>query len=134
LVSDDEKGEHFRDLIFRDSVPHFVHLAKQAVIAGRTTEEFIVLCVDVDDPTWGELINDALPKFDWQKFRDRGERPMARGTVEATTFRKYLKSILPDVGICLDNKPSPDKFHVCVLAMGGATLYFLGFIDFDKPN
>lgn len=43
--------------------------------------EFVVVVIDVDDPTWRGLVNSLMPDCDWNKIREEGGSPVARGSV-----------------------------------------------------
>lgn len=55
-----------------ERVEHFAARAQ-----GRDNVCFVLL--DVDDPRGAVLADKLMPGHDWQQYRDRGEKPLARG-------------------------------------------------------
>ena len=63
--------------------------------AEKTHEEgshFVVVLIDMDDPFWHGFGEVLMPDADWRPFRERGEKPMARGVIP----RKLLVDVLND--------------------------------------
>jgi len=88
--------------------------------------EFFVICIDVDDPNWSDLVDILMPGHDWQWYRDQGQAPFARGSVMRDTVGEYLAKTVPVLADAL-REPDTDeqKIQVVVLAAGGASLYVI---------
>jgi hypothetical protein len=65
-----------------------------------------------------------MPNYDWQKIRDRGETPVARGSVPAH-IREFLKEMVPDITEALYRKLPEGYVRAVVLGVGGASVYFI---------
>ncbi len=55
------------------------HFRGRAKTLEKTSEEAVIVLLNVDDPIGGELASILMPGHDWQAYRDRGEIPIARG-------------------------------------------------------
>lgn len=83
---------------------------------------FAVVVIDVDCPTWADLVDMLMPGHDWDQFRSRGEKPVARGVVP----RDFLCTLLDDVrkqsGEAVTG-PTPPGLFTAVFGRGGVTLF-----------
>jgi hypothetical protein len=86
-----------------------------------TNDQFVVLCIAVDSD-WRDLVDLLMPDHDWQQYRDRGEQPVARGTVFAAVC-EYLVERLPNIEQSLMEIPPAGKAKAIVLDEGGGTVY-----------
>lgn len=77
-------------------------------------EQQLVVCIDVDDPTWTFLVDMLMPGASWDEFRARGERPVARGVVPAAPLADIVSKTYPAAG----DVPT-DRVSVLVFAAGG---------------
>lgn len=65
---------------FRDQNRERIEYFRGRVKAlGKTSEEVVIVLLNVDDPIGGKLASILMPDHDWQAYRDRGEIPIARG-------------------------------------------------------
>ncbi len=87
-------------------------------------EDFIIVCIEVDDPNWTGLADHLMPDYDWQKIRDRGEIPVARGSVHASV-REFIKEVVPDIAEALYRKLPDGYVRAVVMGIGGASVYFI---------
>lgn len=63
--------------------------------AEKTLEEgshFVVVLIDMDDSFWKGFGEVLMPDADWDQYRKRGEKPMARGVIP----RQLLLDVLND--------------------------------------
>lgn len=100
-------------------------LAHRAIFFhGRKPHEFVIVCIDVDDPNWTELVDFLMPGADWQQFRDRGEKPVARGSALGPV-REYLANCVPGIAAGMFGDLPDGIVRAVVMAAGGASLYFI---------
>lgn len=52
---------------------------RRLVERGLTPEQAVIVLVNVDDVHGGPLAESLMPGHDWQKYRDLGQVPFARG-------------------------------------------------------
>lgn len=82
---------------------------------------FSVIIIDVDVATWTELVDMLMPSNDWQQFRDRGEKPIARGVVPRTLLTDMLGIVDENAKVLPD--PFPTGVLTAVFGMGGVTVF-----------
>ena len=116
------KAEAERHNLFELNAVRLAQLAYKALIKGMKPDEFAVICIDVDDPTWTDEVSILMPGHDWQQYRDRGEKPVARGNVSAE-FCRYIGKVVPGIAKGMFEEVSRECIHVIVLGSGGASLY-----------
>ena len=63
-----------------------------------------------------------MPNHDWQRYRDRGETPLANGSVLWSTV-EYICRCAPDVNIVLTKAPPDGHVYAFVMAAGGVSVY-----------
>ncbi len=81
-------------------------------------ERFCVVCIDVDDPMWTWLVDILMPGFYWQGYRDRGERPVARGVIPLQpVLAQTIAEAYPAAGELHD-----DAINIVVFAAGGIAI------------
>lgn len=80
----------------------------------QTGEQQLVVCIDVDDPTWIDLVDMLMPGANWDEIRERGERPVARGVVPAAPMAEVVAKGYPAAGVV-----PTDRTCVLVFAAGG---------------
>jgi hypothetical protein len=118
-------GLEARELIYQDSKDRLEHMAFRAIKKGLRRDEFIMVAIDVDDSSWTEVVDLLMPGYNWQEIRDRGEKPIARGSAMAAPLLKYLGAVVPDIETALTG-PLPERaVRTIVMAEGGASVYFL---------
>lgn len=99
-------------------------MAFRALQKGFAPDAFVTVCIDVDDPTWTEVVECLMPNQNWQEIRDRGEKPVARGTALAE-LSDYISEIAPDLKTSLTG-PLPDGLvRTIIMAGTGASVYFI---------
>ena len=82
---------------------------------ARQRGESVAIAIDVDDPTWRQLVDLLMPGHDWQLIRDRGESPVARGVVPTDLITKVVAEVYPAAGEVTDGA-------IVVFAAGGALI------------
>lgn len=112
-----------RDYFFQPNKDPFEHMAYKAIKAGLASHEFILVAIDVDDPTWSDLVDKIMSGVDWRAKRDRGELKIVRSALFVENTVDYLCHVCPDITPAFINK-IPDGFvRTVVLADGGASVY-----------
>jgi hypothetical protein len=113
-----------RQALFEQNEKRLKEMAHRALARGLKPYEFLIVCIDVDDPGWKNLVDALMPDADWQQFRDRGEKPVARGSV-LDSVRDYLADVLPDLADGLYGMLPEGIVRAVVLAAGGGSLYHI---------
>lgn len=118
-------GLEARELIYQDSKDRLEHMAFRAFKKGLLPDQFVMVAIDVDDPSWTEIVDALMPDHNWQEYRERGEKPIARGSALADPLLSYLSAVVPDIETALTG-PLPERVvRAVVMAEGGASVYFL---------
>jgi hypothetical protein len=114
-----------RDVIYKSCKQDLSKLAYKALhLQFLNPLEFVLLCIDVDDPSWTDLLDYLMPNGDWQSFRNKGERPISQSIVKSGIC-DYIGSVVPDAKEPIKINP-PDGFvRVLVVSNGGVSLYYL---------
>lgn len=81
--------------------------------AATKPEPSVAICIDVDDSTWTQLVDALMPGQDWEQFRTRGEKPVARGVVPRKLVVDLVADVYPAAG------EPPDGAFTAVFAGGG---------------
>lgn len=120
-LSESAEGRH---AIFLQCVDRLRHFAYRAMSDhGLANDKFIVVCIAVDS-SWRWLVDILIPGGDWQRYRDRGEKPVARGCVSFNeNFRRIIFAELPELEACLSERPREGTVNCIVLDDSGGTVY-----------
>ncbi len=118
-------GEALRHNLYLANLPALRKLYIRATDRGLSGREFMLVCIDADDPTWTDMVDSLMPGEDWQHYRDRGEKPVARGSVDRAGMADYLSKAVPAIGTLLLDGPGEGAVHVVVMADGGASVYLM---------
>jgi hypothetical protein len=114
-----------REALWRLNQERLAELAWRAIhVKKLDPQDFLIVCIDVDDPAWTDLVEALMPGHDWDVYRARGEAPIARGSVLRSTVGEYLAHVIPGVARKL-RKPDDPGVQVMVLAAGGGSLYLV---------
>lgn len=71
-----------------DRVEHFkVRMTE----LGKTSDDVVIVVLNVDDIYGGQLAEVLMPGFNWQEIRDQGEIPFARGLAEREGVQFMVK-------------------------------------------
>jgi hypothetical protein len=114
-----------RNQFFQPQRERLEHMAFRSTKKGLARNEFITVAIDVDDPNWSEVVETLMPGQDWQTIRDRGEKPVARGTVLAEGIIDYLCHVCPDIAPALTGELPQGVVRAVVMADGGASVYYI---------
>lgn len=118
-------GEDERDLLFQINSERLAEMATSALNKGLEPDAFIMTLIDVDDPSWTEIVDQLMPGHDWQSYRDRGEKPVARGSAMASSLLSILSVMVPDIETALTARLPEGCIKTVVLGNGGASVYFI---------
>lgn len=113
-----------RDAFFQPNRERLEQMAWRALQRGLTPEQFVTVCIDVDDPSWTEIVDLLMPGYNWQEYRDRGEKPVARGTAMAS-INDYLRTVVPGIETALTGPLLDGTVRAIVMAYGGVSVYFI---------
>ena len=98
-------------------------LAFRSLLRGKGPKKEIIVCIDVDDPTWTFLVNKLMPDQNWDEIRAKGMKPVARGSLERADISKLISLAIPSLGKLLEEDPKEGFFWAVVLTDGGGSLY-----------
>lgn len=110
--------------IFAQHAPRLKELAYRALNMGLEPDDFLIVCIDVDDPGWRPLVDHLKINADWQQIRDRGERPLALGSVVGP-LRDNLADSLPALAEGLFSALPEGNVRAVILAAGGGSLWHI---------
>lgn len=117
-------GEQLRQEIFDNSAQSLAEKAYRAVhVLGNDPSEIVTVAIHVDDPEWTFLVDALMPGQDWQQFRDRGEKPVARGSARAEGVCEMLSELVPDLAEPIAAGPPEGHLFAFVMDGGGASIY-----------
>ena len=91
-------------------------------VRGYELNEFVVVCVDVDDPYWKDLVDVLMPGHDWDAIRRSGERPIARG-FQPWALTELFAIACPDLAPAFLAGPPGCQALAVVCCAGGASVY-----------
>ncbi len=69
-----------------------LHFRKRVTELEKTSEEVVIVVINVDDPYGGPFAEVLMPNTNWQEFRDKNEIPYARGIVFREPVQEYLET------------------------------------------
>lgn len=102
-----------------ERLQHFAYRAK--CVLGKSNEDVVVVCIQVDSD-WRPLVDALMPNTNWQKFRDLGQEPIARGTALFSICEVVAKR-MPEIADVLMEKPGDGLYKCIALDDGGCTVY-----------
>lgn len=108
-----------RSAFYMANYDAILRLASRAQETGRTHETHVIVAIDANDSTWIELRDVLMPGHNWDAYRERGERPVARGIVPKNVFSEWLYEAVPALRGMLERKPVLTHIAL-VFADGGA--------------
>lgn len=114
--------EHLRHRFYEVNQPRLQEFVSRLRERGDAPSDVCATCIDVDDPSWTELVDVFMPGHDWNQYRVRGERPVARGLAGREGIENVMKVLVPDLGQKMATLPR-DQVIICVFAAGGASVY-----------
>lgn len=116
-------GEEVRHQLFLENQERLEQLAYRAMKRELTAEDVLVVCIDVDDSEWTEMVDALMPGYDWQSIRDQGMKPVARGSARREGVGEYLMIVAPDVKPALSGPPPTGHYYAAVMGAGGVSIY-----------
>lgn len=76
---------------FKANAERLRHFKQRVEELGRTGEDTVITLIDVDDRVGKILADILMPGHDWQKYRDAGETPVARGLAAKDGMPEFLR-------------------------------------------
>lgn len=117
-------GPELRQEIFDDSAQRLSDMAYRAIHElGKNPEDIVMVAIHVDDPEWTFVADALMPGCDWQPLRDRGEKPIARGSAMADGICEMLSELVPDLAETIAAGPPDRHLFAFVMDGGGASVY-----------
>ena len=95
-------------------------LLEFAAKAAKRGDGAVVVCIDVDDPKWTALAEALMPGHDWDEYRARGEKPVARGIAMRTGMQEIIADEYPAAG---QLKTPTEGVNILVFAAGGVGIF-----------
>ena len=117
-------SEQWRQTLYEENVLRLLSMANRHLNLGRTSSDFLIVCIDVDDPAWTWLVDELMPNHDWQSIRRLGLTPVARGVVIVDLIEIICK-ICPDVAHAFQDPTEPHIVRALVMGGGGVSVYLL---------
>lgn len=115
-------GEARRQEVYDAERMRLAELAGRAFTRGMTGTDFVMVAIQVDSDTWGDLVDHLMPGQDWQPIRDRGEEPIARGSADIIVA-EYVSEVVPGVAETLSGPAPHGMCYAIVLGWGGASVF-----------
>lgn len=102
-----------------DRLRNFAYRAMH--IHGMTSIDVVVVCIKVDSK-WRPIVDALMPGEDWQRIRDTGLEPVARG-LAMFSICEVIAEELPDIADVLMETPTEGFYKCIALDEGGCTVY-----------
>lgn len=77
--------------LFQANAERIQHFKQRVEELGRSGEDTVVTLLNVDDPMGNILADFLMPEYDWQRYRDAGEVPVARGLAAKDGILTFLQ-------------------------------------------
>lgn len=97
---------------------------KAIYVQERKNDEFVILCVEVDDGFGSKLVQEMMPDENWQQIRDRGEKPLMQW-IGSASMCYDLAEDLPDLEKELTEPPPSHAIKVIIIASGACKIYYV---------
>lgn len=118
------EGDIARSLLFLKHERGLATLANHSRLRGMELSEFVILCIDADDPLWRPVVAVHMPNVDWEKFPvGRGKPIIARMVAHAETALAFMKQSHPELTLTLRDPLPPGKVRAFILAHGSASVF-----------
>lgn len=118
-MSDAAKERHE---MTQSSAERLAQMAHRAIhLKGLSPDQFVMVCIKVDS-RWRWIVDQLMPGYDWQQFRDRGEEPIARGSA-LFPICEVVAEELPDLKNALMEIPAEGRVKLIALDDGGGIVY-----------
>jgi len=114
----------YEDLEQQERIKYF---AARITQRGLNTNDAVIVLIGVDDVNGRPIVDHLMPGMDqmWQSFRDKGQKPFARGIVLRKEVEELLEFIDKDTSIILKEY---NDIAVVVIDSGTADI-FPGNVD-----
>ena len=122
-------GEKQRDIFFQHSRKRLTQIAYRALQQGHNSQDMVLTFIDVDDPTWTTIVDALMPGHNWQEYRDRGEKPMARGSAYADGIIDVISELAPEVAAELNQEYPKDTFRTLVMGSRVVSVYLINPLE-----
>lgn len=117
------EAAEYRNFIVSDCMERLQHMAWRALnVLGKQNDEIVIVCIQVDDDRWRDIVDLLMPNEDWQMYRDMGKDPIARGSA-MWPLCEVVAERLPPIADVIMEKPPEGKVKLIALAEGGGTVY-----------
>lgn len=83
------------DALLRENKDRVGHFARRVRELRKLPNTLVIVIIDVDDPRGSVLADALMPGADWQAYRSRGEKPIARGLAERQGVREFVARMDP---------------------------------------
>lgn len=114
-----------RHKMFLSSADRLSVIAKKALNRGLKVDQFVMVCIEVDDPAWNPLAMTLMPDavHIWDAVRSAGLAPIARGCVSGGV-RDLVKEVVDQkLAASISDIPTNGTVQVLSLGRGGVSLY-----------
>ena len=82
----------------------------------------LLIVIDADDKTWDWLTEALMPSENWDAWRQKGMKPIARGIVPWELFENDLPQLVPALALVIKRRHEAKNHWVLVCGDQGATL------------
>lgn len=107
-------------LVYDLNADRVEHFKRRIGELGKSPRDVVIVLIHVDDVHGRDLAESLMPGADWQPYRDRGERPYARGLADRQSMQNCVRFIDPQVA---DLMESIKGIVVVVVDHGTAEVY-----------
>ena len=98
---------------FRQNADPVQRFQRRAQELGQSGRDMVITVINVDDPLGGILADSLMPGHDWQKYRDAGAMPVARGLAVKERVVAFLGEA--GYGIAASELANTDDLRVLVV-------------------
>ena len=118
-MSEDAKCRYAFVVDSLERLQNFAYNAKY--IHQKNNDEIVIVCIKVDSK-WRPIVDALMPNYYWQKIRDQGLEPIARGSA-LFNICEIIAEMLPDIKDILMEVPPKDYYKCIALDDTGCTVY-----------
>ena len=111
--------------LFRGNIERLEHFKRRVDELGLSGNDAVITLINVDDPNGSILANVLMPEHDWQRYRDAGEIPVARGLAKKDGVHGFLMAA--GYNNAADELASTSDIRVVVLDAGVALVMDVNF-------
>jgi hypothetical protein len=119
-----DPGEARASRLFALRETRLRELAQRALNRGLRPRDVIIVCLEVDS-SWRELVDELMLGYDWQLMRDRGESPIAQGSVIRSPLNRFLSELVPGIAAALRQPLPSGHFHAVVCVDDYASVFLI---------